>query len=123
MNEIYEANIRTGRIKDARGDVGFLLDRLRSENQVVIRGTGTMAQDAYDWLLANGIDVCAFQSGREECGRKYLFGKPILTREQVEQRLEKAVILECAAKNSAWGFGDVDAYDYEGYERNKRYFY
>ncbi len=122
VNEIYEANIRTGRIKDARGDVGFLLDRLRSENQVVIRGTGTMAQDAYDWLLANGIDVCAFQSGREECGRKYLFGKPILTREQVEQRLEKAVILECAAKNSAWGFGDVDAYDYEGYERNKRYF-
>lgn len=122
VNEIYEANIKAGRIKDAKGDAGFLLDTLRLENQVIIRGTGTMAQDAYDWLLANGIEVYAFQSGRAECGREYLFGKPILTREQVDQRFEKAIILECAAKNSAWGFGDVDVYDYEGYKRNKRYF-
>lgn len=122
VNEIYEANIKAGRITDVGGDVDFLLDRLRTEAQIVIRGTGTMAQDAYDWLLANGIEICAFQSGRASYGRRYLFGKPILNREAVDQKYEKAVILECAAKNSAWGFGDVDAYDYEGYERNKRYF-
>lgn len=53
---------------------------------------------------------------------KKLFGKPILRKAEIERKFAEAVILECSAQNSAWGFGDVDAYDYEGYKRNKRYF-
>ncbi|MDE7431625.1 MAG: hypothetical protein K2N34_06915, partial [Lachnospiraceae bacterium] len=120
VNEIYEANIKAGKITDADGDVSALLDRLRKEKQIVIRGVGTKAQDAYDWLVSNKIDICAFQSGKE-INRKSLFGKPILKKEEVAKQLKEAVIIECSEKYSAWGFGDVDQYDYEGYERNKRY--
>ncbi|MCM1235553.1 MAG: hypothetical protein NC489_36100, partial [Ruminococcus flavefaciens] len=120
VDEIYEANIKTGRITDADGDVDALLGRLRREKQIVIRGVGTKAHDAYDWLLSNGIDICAFQS-KIENKRKYLFGKPILKKEKIGELLKEAVIIECSEKYSAWGFGDIDQYDYEGYRRNKQY--
>lgn len=122
VDVLYEANIKAGYITDAVGDFNELLKILREKKEIVIRGTGTKAQDAYEWLLANGIDICAFQSGREENGRKGLFGRSILKKEEVEEQFHEAVIVECASKHSAWGFGGVDAYDYEGYERNKRYF-
>lgn len=122
VDEIYEANIKAGKISDHYSDSYGLLEKLRAEHSVVIRGTGTKAQDAYDWLLANGIDVCAFQSGKAGEERECLFGKPILRRKQIEEKYKDAVIIECASKYSAWGFGDVNDYDYEGYERNKRYF-
>lgn len=120
VDEIYEANIKAGKITDADGDVDALLSRLCRERQIVIRGVGTKAQDAYDWLLSKGIDICAFQSGRER-RRKSLFGKPIMREEEVRERFREAVIIECSEKYSAWGSGDVDQYDHEGYERNKRY--
>ncbi len=121
VNEIYEANIKAGKIADADGDCQALLERLQREKEIIIRGIGTKAQDAYDWLLSNGIDICAFQSGKPDDGRKSLFGKPILKKSEIETQFKAAVILECAAKHSAWGFGDTDAYAYGGYERNVRY--
>lgn len=121
IDKIYEANIKAGKITDADRDCQALMERLKKEKEIVIRGTGTKAQDAYDWLLSNGIDICAFQSGKSNDGRKSLFGKPILRKAEIEEQFKKAVVLECAAKHSAWGFGDVDAYAYEGYERNVRY--
>ncbi len=120
VDKIYEANIKAGKITDADGNVEDLLERLRKEKEIVIRGTGTKALDAYDWLLANGIDICAFQPGKMNETRKSLFGKPIVGKEIAEQ-FQKAVIIECGSKYSAWGFGNVDTYAYEGYERNKRY--
>lgn len=120
VDEIYEANIKSGKITDIEGDVNTLLEMLRKERQIVIRGIGTKAQDAYDWLSANGIDICAFQSGKENM-RKRLFGKPIVKKEEVRKQFREALIIECSEKYSAWGFGDVDQYDYEGYERNRHY--
>lgn len=121
INEIYEENIKAGMISDADGDSSDLLRRLREEKEIVIRGTGTKAQDAYDWLMANGIAICAFQSDRPQNGRKNLFGVPILKKREVMERFQAAVVIECGAKHSAWGFGDVNSYDYEGYKRNERY--
>lgn len=121
VNEIYEANIKAGKIKDADGTVYDLLEKLRKEKSIILRGTGTKAQDAYDWLIANGIDICAFQSDRPQNGRRKLFSKPILKKIEVMEQFSNAVIIECASKHSAWGFGDVDTYDYEGYKRNQQY--
>ena len=121
VDKIYEANTKAGKITDADGNVEDLLERLRKEKQVVIRGTGTKAQDAYDWLFSQGIDICAFQSGKVSETRKSLFGKPILPQTEITERFKSAVIIECGSKHSAWGFKDVDMYDYEGYERNRRY--
>lgn len=121
VNEIYEANIKTGKIADADGGCQELLARLRNGKEIVIRGTGTKAQDAYEWLTENDIQICAFQSGKADETRRSLFGIPILKREEVINRFTQAVILECGSKHSAWGFGEVDAYAYEGYQRNVSY--
>ena len=121
IDKIYEANIKAGIIKDVDSDYHELLDRLRKENEVIIRGIGTKAQDAYDWLFSNGVDICAFQSDRADKERKTLFGKPIVKKEYVSKHYKGAVIIECCFQHSAWGFGSVDTYDYEGYERNKQY--
>lgn len=122
VNQIYEANIKAGKIADNDFSAEGLLQMLSHEKEIIIRGTGTKAHDAYDWLLANNIHICAFQSGKAGEVRKTLFGIPVLTKSQVREQHKKAVIIECSAKHSAWGFGGVDHYDYEGYERNKRYF-
>lgn len=121
VNEIYEANIKAGKITDANGGYQELLERLRNEKEIVIRGTGTKAQDAYDWLLGNDIQICAFQSEKNDGVRKSLFGVPILKRREVRDRFDEAITLECGSKHSAWGFGEVDIYAYEGYRRNVRY--
>ncbi len=122
VNQIYEANIKAGKIADNDFGVEGLLQMLSHEKEIIIRGTGTKAHDAYDWLLANNIHICAFQSGKANEVRKTLFGIPVLTKSQVKEQYKRAVIIECSARHSAWGFGGVDHYDYEGYERNKRYF-
>lgn len=122
IDKIYEANIKAGKIKDAQENCEELLSRLKNEKEIVIRGLGTKAQDAYDWLMANGIDICAFQSDRVGIRQQALFGRPVLNKAEVVERFKKAVILECGSMHSAWGFGDVDDYDYYGYKRNKKYF-
>ncbi len=123
VDEIYEANIKAGKIKNADGDVNELIRKLKNKKEIIIRGVGTKAQEAYDWLLSNGLDICAFLSekARRE-GRTSLFGKPVLKKIEIEERFSEAVILECGEKYSAWGFGAVDLNDYEGYKRNRRYF-
>lgn len=122
IDRIYEANVKAGRIKDAEENDERLLLRLKKEKEIVIRGFGTKAQDAYDWLRANGIDICAFQSDRAGIRQRMLFGKPILKKLEVAERFQEAVILECGSIHSAWGFGEVDDYDYYGHKRNKKYF-
>ena len=119
VDNIYEENMKRGIILDAEGTPDEFISRLKREKKIVIRGIGTKAQDAYDWLVANGIDIYAFQSRHTE--RKKLFGKPIMTWKDVTRQLPDAVIIECSAAHSAWGFGGVDEYDYAGY-RSERSF-
>lgn len=121
VNEIYEANIEAGNIRDA--DVNGLIDKLKNEKEIIIRGVGTKAHEAYDWLLSNGLDICAFLSEKARGeGRTRLFDKPIVRQTEIAERFPRAIIIECSQKYSSWGFGAVDRYDYDGYERNKRYF-
>lgn len=122
VDKIYEANIKSGKITDAAGGVDSLLAKLRDEREIIVIGTNTESQDAYDWLLGNGIDICAFLTGnRGEKGRR-LFGKPVVEKMDILERFTNAVFIECHSRYSAWGFGGVDSYDYEGYRRNVRYF-
>ena len=122
VDKIYEANIKAGRISDAEEGRDWLLEKLRDKREIVIIGTDMESQDAYDWLLGNGIDIRAFLTeGRAE-GQRRLFGKPVLGKVEILNRFHDVVFIECHSKYSAWGFGDVDHYDYEGYRRNVRYF-
>ncbi len=121
LDKIYEANIESGKITDAADSGDCFLDKLRGNKEIVIRGIGTKAQDVYDWLLSNMIDICAFQSDRNTC-QGILFGKPVMKRKSIFKRFPNAIILECSAVHSAWGFGDVDFYDYAGFRRNQQYF-
>lgn len=122
VDDVYEANIKAGYITNVGGNVDWLLGKLGEEKEIVIIGTGAESQDAYDWLFGKGIEACAFLSkDRVEKERK-LFEKPIFEKTEAAQRFSKAVFIECSEKHSAWGFGEVDRYDYEGYRRNDRYF-
>ena len=122
VDKIYEANIKAGKITNAKGEAEALLQRLKKEKEIVIIGTDAEAQDAYDLLLKNGIDICAFLKKDGEEKKRQLFGKPVLEKIEVMNRFASAVFIECHSKHSAWGFGGVDRYDYEGYRRNDRYF-
>lgn len=122
VDKVYEANIQAGKIMNAEGEADVLLQRLKNEKEIIIIGTDAEAQDAYDLLLKNGVDICAFleKEGKRE-GRR-LFGKPVLEKVEIADRFADAVFIEYHSQYSAWGFGEVDRYDYEGYRRNDRYF-
>lgn len=123
IDKIYETNIRDNIIKNVVGEYNVLLESLREEKEVVLCGTGMRTQDTYDFFLANGIDICCFMI--DEVSTKYvhrLFGKKILGVKEVIHTYPAAVLVDSESKNSAWGFGQVDYYDYIGYKRNKNYF-
>lgn len=122
IDKIYETNIEKGFIKDAEGDIITLIQKLRSEKEVVICGTGREACDVYDFLIENGIDICCFLDERydEKCHK--LFGKKIVSGQIIRKSYKNPVFIECNSKNSSWGFGGVDYYDYIGYRRNKNFF-
>lgn len=120
VDRIYEANIKAGNITDAEGGADGLFQKLKNEKEIIIIGTDTEAQDTYDLLLKNGIDICAFLAGTRE--ERQLFGKPVLRKIEIIDRFAEAVFIECHSQYSAWGFGGADYYDYEGYRRNERFF-
>ena len=122
VDKIYEANIKAGKITDTEGDADWLLEKLKEEKEIVIIGTGPESQDAYDWLLGNDIDICAFLTKERVGEEKRLFGKLVLNKIEILRRFAHAVFIECDSRHSAWGFGGVDSYDCEGFKRNNRYF-
>lgn len=119
---IYETNIKNGIFQDAFGSCGELLDRLKNEKEIIIIGSGREAQDTYDFLMSNGIDICCFinQNYGERTHR--LFGKEILSSMDARNRYSNPVFLECTEKHSVWGFGGTDDYDYMGYRRNQNFY-
>lgn len=52
----------------------------------------------------------------------YLFGKPVLGLIEIEQQLEKPVLINSSDIESAWGTGWIDCLNYYGYLRNKDMF-
>lgn len=122
IDKVYEANIGKGFIKDAEGNWITLIQKLRLEKEVVICGTGMVACDVYDFLVENGIDICCFLDERYDRKCHKLFGKNIVSGQIIRKLYKRPVFLECNSKNSSWGFGGVDYYDYLGYRRNRNYF-
>ncbi len=121
IDKIYEANIKAGIIKDAKGDSAKLLEELRSK-EVVILGVEKESQDTYDFLIEHGVNVCCFVDERRSEERHRLFGKKILSSYEVRNIYNNPVFINCSAQNSAWGLGQVDYYDYIGYRRNVNFF-
>ena len=107
MDEIYEANIKAGKITDAEGEADALFQKLKNKKEIIIIGTDAESQDTYNLLLKNRIDICAFleeESGGEE---RRLFGKLVLGKMEIADRFGDAVFIECHFQYSAWGFGGV----------------
>lgn len=80
------------------------------------------AQDAYDFLIAHGVEVRCFVVGELTASCMHeLFGKEIMGLNEAMRKYPNAIFINCCAKHSAWGLGGVDFYDYMGYRRNVRY--
>jgi len=123
IDRIYEANIRCGNIQDGEGDFLWLIERIRNEKAIIVVGTGINSLNVYDLLQEYGIDILCFMSEDQRDWKRKLFGKEIFSKERIVSSIQKPIFLECSFENSCWGFGEVDRYDYEGYKRNKQYFF
>lgn len=122
IDKIYEANIENRRIMDADGEIQDLLTRLRGEKEIIIYGTGRKEQDAYNYFMENGIDVCCFVGmNYDECSSHKLFGKNIISGLEARNTYKNAIFIDCISRHSAWGFGRIDYYDYIGYRRNRQF--
>lgn len=123
IDHIYEINIKNNIIKDAKeGGMTELLNRLKGEPEIVIWGSGSEAQDVYNFLLGYNIDICCFMNENYGERSHYLFGKEILRSLDVRKKYRNPIFLECISQYSAWGFGGTDYYDYIGYKRNERFY-
>lgn len=122
IDKIYEANIKSNLIKDVSDGYNALIERLRTEKEIMLCGIDMKAQDAYDFLIGNGIEICCFVVDQlhVECMHR-LFGKEIISLSEAVCVYKNAVFIDCASKHSAWGLGSVDYFDYIGYRRNERY--
>lgn len=122
IDQIYEENFRKGMIRDKNCQFSDLINIWGGQKkELIILGTSDQAQDAYDLLLKNGIDIRAFmQDGFY--GSKMLFGKPVMNRSEVFRNIREPVLIQCQDTGSALGTGDVDSYGYYGYGRNKAFF-
>lgn len=123
VDKIYEENLRRGIIKNVKGNCADLLERLKSAREIVILGTGIESQDAYDFLTGNGIDVCCFASNVKGKDIHKIFGKTVLSEIDVMNNYETPIFIDCISQNSAWGGGEIEYYDYLGYERNRQYIF
>ncbi len=121
IDRIYEENILEGVIHDTEGGKDAVLQVLR-EKPVGILGVDKSSLDAYNLLLAYGIDICCFVSDDRSQTGAYLFEKRIMGREEAAANWEDLVFIGGRQKNSAWGLGCTNKYHYLGYPRNRRFF-
>lgn len=109
-------------IKDAGCEYDALLERLRGEKEVMLYGIDRKAQDVYDFLTINGIEICCFVVNVLSVGCMHrMFGKKIIGMDEAMFAFRDSVFIDCSSKHSAWGLGNVDYYDYMGYKRNERF--
>ena len=122
IDKIYEANIKSNYIGNASEGKKALLERLRGEKEVILYGTDIKVQDAYDFLTANGVEVCCFAVNELSVRQMHrLFGKKIIGINEAVYAYRNPVFVDCTTKYSAWGLGDVDYFDYIGYKRNENF--
>ncbi|MFW5650255.1 MAG: hypothetical protein ACOCNC_02565 [Acetivibrio ethanolgignens] len=122
IDTVYEKNIQMGMIRatDER-NVGDLLAVLKEKREIIIIGIDNEAQEAYDWLQGNGIEIVCFTKRLAET-KKALFNKEVLSEAEARRRYREAVFIECHERYSAWN-PLSDDFGYLGYERNKRLFF
>lgn len=104
------------------GGISNLLDRLLHEKEIIIFGSGREAQNVYDFLIGNGIDISCFVSENYDEQSHRLFGKDILNSLEVRKKYKNPVFIECNGKHSSWGSAGTDYYDYIGFKRNENFF-
>lgn len=121
IDKIYEANIKNFMIQDVQGDLESLLGYLRGKEEIILCGTDREEQNAYDFLRVNGIEVCCFIGVQNEEYGHVLFEKKIINSIEARISYKDAVFIDCKTRNSAWGFGGTDFYDYIGYKRNESF--
>lgn len=124
IDKIYEENLKNNLIPDVGEGVYKLMERLRNEEEVILFGRGKKAQDAYDFLIGNGVEICCFAvvDLLPDRYRHNLFGKKILHIIEVMRKYQNPIFVDCGMKHSAWGLGQVDYFDYIGYRRNESFF-
>lgn len=121
INKIYEKNILRGIIADTDGSFQDVINRIKGKHIVLIGETGA-SFDAYDLLLGHGIDICCFCSDKLSEHGKRFFGKMVLNYTEVLKSVKNPVFIESSSRYSAWGFGGVDAFHYQGFKRNEHFF-
>lgn len=125
IDQIYEANVLAGKIKDTWGRAEWFFAQMRGK-KVVIVGTDERAQDAYDLLYQNGIDIWCFAEGKRGGSVKHvpkiLLDRHVLTVWEVMNSDEDVVFIDVYGEKSALGTSDIDFFDYHGYRRNRQFF-
>lgn len=122
IGAIFEANIKNGIITDTKGNCETLLRFLKNEKEILLMGDKREIQEAYGFLCEKGINISGFveEDKREQCHK--MFGKKILSGQEARAIYKNPIFIDCTFQNSAWGFGEVDYYDYIGYKRNESFF-
>lgn len=122
IDKIYEANVLAGNIKDVIGGMDWLLNRLKKEN-IVILGIDDTAQDTYDLICAQGMDIQGFAIYEmSECDQGSLLGKRIMAISEILCKEMNVTLIDVCNKNSTFGNRIIELFDYYGYERNKNFF-
>lgn len=122
IDKIYEANIERNLTRNAEIEYGALFKCLREEKEIILCGIDKKSQDAYDFLMSNGIEACCFavEELKIDCIHR-LFGKKIITISEAMNAFQNPVFIDCISQYSAWGLGKVDYFDYIGYRRNEKF--
>ncbi len=118
---IYETNLKKGYIRNAEGDCAALLKRLAGR-EIIILGIYRRAQEAYNFFVKNGLDICCFVDINREAQTQRLFGKRVISRIEAINSYKDPAFISCYSENSAWGMGETDYYEYMGYKRNESFF-
>ena len=106
IDKVYEANISKGIIKNAKEDCEVLLENLRNGKEIIILGTGRNAQNAYDFMVENGIDnfseffsyTISYINIEEKKSIKYSI------RQLIPKRIALGSIEDCSGNNFFKGF-------------------
>lgn len=128
IDKIFEENLKRGLIKDADGNCESLIAKLQDIETLAIVGIDIEAQDAYDYLMQMGIEVCCFVAERNKISGRKLLNKPVFTfRECVKKYGNNIVFIDNYGQHSTFGCSmngvyNVDYLDYLGYERNRKFF-
>lgn len=120
VDKIYEKNILSGIIRNEKGNIKDVF-QLMSDKPIAILGTDDNALNTYDFLLANGIDICCFITNAWSETQPEIFGKIVVSRAEAMNASDEFIFVQGDKKYSAWGFGETNLYHYFGYERNEKF--